>query len=141
MSEEKFKKPEDRLTLKVAGQDKELFMSAGLVRKVASIVNELEDMAHIYLTPAVQERCAVQVLVERDERGRPKEDVDSLDLMAFEMTTEDAAKLFKWIGDHVMHFFIEGATNMETNLKDQMSVLQNLAQSLNGTVDSIQKKP
>jgi hypothetical protein len=140
MSEEKFPKPEDRLVLTVDNQEKELFMSSGLIRKLASVANELEDMANIYLDPTVQERCFVEVLVERDNRGKPVEDISELDSMSFQMSTDDAEKLTKWMGDHLMHFFIGGAKNMKQSLETQQEAFQSLAQSLTGMSNSLETK-
>lgn len=134
-------KPDDRITIMVNGVGRELFMSAGMIRKIAMIAGEYEDFSVVYLDALAQERCMIELLVERDERGKPKEDTKDLTLMAFEMSTHDADSLAKWIGDHIVNFFISGAMSMKNSVEAQQKVFQTLTQSLTGMSNSIQMKP
>lgn len=130
--------PDSRMKVTVNGQEKEVFMSAGMIRRLASISNELEDISSIYLDPDVQERCLVHLLVDRDNRGVPTEEPTKLSMMAFEMEPDDADKLAQWVGDHLMAFFIKGAKNMRQSIQLQEKTFQNLAQSLIGTKNSME---
>lgn len=142
MSEEiKIPTPDSRIKTTVNGEQKEVFMSAGMIRQLAIVTSDLEDISSVYLDPSSQERCLVTLLVERDARGTPVEDVDKLTMMAFEMEPNDADVLAKWVGDHLLAFFIKGARNMNQSVKLQEEAFQNLAQSLTGTKASMETKP
>ena len=47
------KKADDRLTIKVNGQDKEVFMSGGLIRTLVPHFATFNDFAEIFSRPAV----------------------------------------------------------------------------------------
>lgn len=145
MSEEQEKvnitKPDDRITVKVNGEDKELLMSAGMLRELSKLIGEYEDVSVVYVDAGVQERCLLTLMVDRNERGQPTEPISELTLFMFDMSTEDADKIAKWVGDHVVNFIITGASNMKESVQVQEKMFQNLAQSLSGMNNSIQSAP
>jgi len=132
--------PDDTIKVNVNGADREIFMSAGLMQKIAMIAEAHDDFSLIYMDPLIQERCFIEVLVERDNRGVPIEDTSELSMMAFEMNMSDSNKLSKWIGDHAVNFFVSGARNMKNSVQAQQEVFENLTQSLIGTNASTQTK-
>ena len=139
--EYKVAEPDSRITVRVNGEDKELFMSAGMRTVLATICNrDLEDLSNIYLDPATQEKCMIELLVDRNERGKPSEDVSELTMMAFEMESKEADRIVKWMGDHIMCFFLKGANSINQTMTEQQKVFQSLAHSLNGMENSMEKK-
>ena len=128
--------PDSRMTVEVAGKSKDLFMSAGMLQELVVISEQLEDVSEFHLNPVVQSRCLVHLLVERDTRGVPVEDVSELTLMAFPMEPKDADKVCTWMGEHLLDFFIRGTSNMTRGLKvmeKQTQKMEILKQSSTGT--------
>ncbi len=146
MTEEKteettIEKPTDHIVVEIAGKEKTIFMSAGLISIVATMVGEFEDFSAVYLDPILQERALVEVLVDRDDRGVPVEKTSGLTLMAFPMTTSEADRLKKWIGGHTVNFFMSGAKNLQEGMGKQEKVFLDLLQSLAGMNASLQETP
>jgi len=131
-TEKEIKTPSPHLTIQVGGKPTQLFMSAGMLHELVIISEQLEDISGIYLDPTVQGKCLVHLLVERDARGVPVEDPTELTLMQFPMSTEDSDKVAKWVGDHLLAFFIKGAGNMQKAVAEQQETFKSLEQLSTG---------
>lgn len=126
-------KPQDRIKVTVNDQDRELLMSAALIRKIINLISDIEAVPMIFIDPVIQEKAIIETLVERDGRGNPVEDVSTLNLFAFNMSTDEGEKLVKWIGDHALYFFTKGAVTSAEALKISQKTVENLMPSLDGT--------
>lgn len=137
-------KPADPyLTVKVKmpgqekAEDKELMMSAGLLRRVVAIASGAGDITEIYANPHIQQVILVEILQPRTEHGKKRE---NLSLDDFEMLPEEADKIVTWAGSHILNFFSGAVNNIKSAVSDQGS-LKTLTDSLNGLANSVQTKP
>lgn len=144
-TEETAKRPDDFLTVKVRMPDsdtfeeKELFMSAGLVRTLVGISQlTSEDTTQLFTNPQVQEMFLIHVLAPRSKKGQPVAEYSSED---FGIGTEDGQKVVDWAIDHVLYFFTSAVQNLEKAVTKDGGNLKLLTDSLNGLASSVEKKP
>jgi hypothetical protein len=133
-------KPQDRFTVVVNGQDQEVFMSGGLLRKLVPVAGVLSDFSDVYTNTEIQNELLVTALMPRNVRGST---VGTYSIDDFEMTVEEFDKLLGWIMEHILHFFIGSVTNAQQMVeKNQpaMAKLERLMQSMTGSPDSQLKK-
>lgn len=128
----KMERPLDTLTVKVNGKNQDVFMSSGLLRVLVNYVNELDDVTAVYMNGKVQETCMIEALVKRDDMGKPETPIEELSLFAFTMDPAEGDKLAKWIGDHCLYFFINGAASMSEGIQNQSQTMGQLMQHLAG---------
>lgn len=141
-------KPEDRLAIHVNGELKEIFMSGGLLRRLAPYVGHADDFSQIYQDAITQNMMVVEALrprtvygtavAKRGDGQKVEHDIDD-----FELSTDDMDKLVNWITEHVLYFFISGVLNAKTlaeKNKEVMTSLQKLMQLSNGSEDSQEPK-
>ena len=135
-------KPEDHLTIRVNGEDKEIFMSGGLVRRLASITGVLSDYTSLFTNIPVQEQLVIECLRPRKPAGKPLDSSVEYSLEDFEMTTEDTEKLIAWVADHCLHFFLSSAasaTNLVVKNEKPLTNLMKLTQSPIGSLPSVEE--
>lgn len=125
MTEPTIYKPEPRLKITVNNQEKEVFMSGGLIRQLMPIAGGLTDFADVYADVEVQNALIVEALRPRDKRGAAYANVTVDD---YEMTIEDTDKLVGWIMEHVLYFFVNSLTSAKS-----------LADKNQGTMEAVQK--
>lgn len=109
---------------------KKLFMSAGLIRRLAAIASLQNDLSQVYIDPRIQSAFIAEILVERKPDGSPV--LTDYSLESFSITTDEADRILEWGINHVLYFFIkhlEMVTNAGTNPDSQ---LMKLAASMNG---------
>lgn len=140
IQETKIQKPEDRLVVSVAGANKEILMTAGLVRRLAAYVGSLDNVGAAYMDPALQIAMIDECLKERTPSGTPAV-TEMPDLDKYKLSTEDGDKIAQWIGGHLTYFFINGALMMRQDLEGPMKALQSLMSSLTGMAASLTSKP
>lgn len=134
MTESMEKKLEDRFVLTVNGDRREVFMSAGLLRRcVTEMMSKASsDLTELYINPEAQNGLMVLCLVEKDKRGRAAE--ASID--DFEFSEEEGDLFLAWVTEHVLSFFVRNAQRMGNQLQDPKSALSKLTRSTAGTEDS-----
>jgi hypothetical protein len=102
----------DRLTVKVGDEDRQLFMSFGILNAIASALgNNIENVGMISVNPDLRNGVLGALLSKRDEKGVITEEFNSF---VTELSTEDGEKILEWAGDHVLGFFIRA---METQAR------------------------
>lgn len=133
------KAPDSYLSVKIGDEEREIFMSFGLVAELARLVGSIERITNIDLDPDTAMMVLDACLVPRDSRGKPRDP----DFQAPSMDNETAAKILSFAGDHVLNFFIRGLRRglgrIETNqgnLKEVASLLSSSATSLSPTPSS-----
>ena len=141
LKEIKVDKPDDRLTINLKEERKELFMSGGLIRELAHIIGTLDNLEMFYIDSHYQELCILRTLVDRDNRGQVTEEDKERSLSSFPLTIEDCDKIRDWIGGHLMYFFIKSVLSLTTNLKDQTETFSQLAQLQDGIRNLMGEKP
>lgn len=137
-------KPNDRLTVRVNNEDREIFMSGGLVRRLASITGLLKDYTTLFTNIPVQEQLTIECMRPRKIAGQPVDSSLEYTLDDFEMSTEDMRKLMEWVADHCLHFFLSSATsatNLVVKNEKPLTNLMKLTQSPTGSPPSTEEKP
>lgn len=136
-------KPADRITVVVNGENKEVFMSGGLIRELSPIVGGLEDFAGAFVDTEVQKVLLIEVLKPRNPRGNPSENKE-YGLDDFSMSLEECDKLLNWVMDHVLHFFVNSLTSAkslaERNQKT-IQMIEELTRLQTGSQNSQEKNP
>lgn len=134
-------KPSDYLTITVNKEPVELFMSGGLVRRLAPYVGALEQFSLIYSDVFIQTDLIVEALRPKSKRG---EDIGRYTIDDFDISQEDTNKLVSWIVEHVLHFFADSVASAQIlaeNSKGVVETLQRLVQSQTGSSASPETKP
>ena len=141
MTETVINRPDDRLSVTINEEVKELLMTAGLVRRLASIIGSMENLESLFMDPITQSALMLETLRDRTPAGSPT-DPDLVDVLEnkYPMSTAEGEKLTRWIADHVTHFFIAGALTARDSMGPKMEELKSLMSSLNGLGDSITEK-
>lgn len=131
-----------RLTVSVKGPgdaspvSKELFMSAGLLRRLVAIAQAVEDITQLYSNPHVQDILIIEIMSPRTPRGEANM---TYSLDDFEMSPEDANKIVIWATGHITGFFTNAVENIKTAVMDNGD-LKTLMESLNGLSALAEKK-
>lgn len=142
-TEEKVERPDERITVtvKMPGgsepEPKEIFMSAGLVRRLATVVQSLGDISQMYSDPMVEDILLTEILTPRTERGKSQKIYTAED---FEMAMDEADRLLEWARGHVLHFFTKTVLRVGTVASNPNSPLLKLTQSLSGLAALAQQK-
>ena len=107
----------DTLTIQVDGQARELFMSFGLLHELLRAVGDVSGASVIAIDADMREKVVVLVLSERDEKGRI---VKEFPFYTSRVSTADMHEIFKWVGSHVLDFFLTAMeTAVETHQPEQ----------------------
>lgn len=144
MTEQAIKKPTDRLKVSfglspdLPNIERELFMSAGLLRKLATVTSGHASMVDLYTDASMQSFLIVEVLKPRTPRG---EAVTEYQLEDFDISIEEAEKVSNWIIEHIVSFFLNAVQKVRTAVEDKDSNLMKLAVSMNGSQDSTIENP
>lgn len=132
-------KPDDYLTVtyKLIDEEgkpepKELFMSAGLVRRLASLSQSHAGLIDLYTDPSMQAFMIAEILKPRSKRGQA---LIEYTLDDFEISTTEAKKVSDWAIQHIIYFFTEAVLNVRTAVAKKDSSLMKLAASLTGSQD------
>lgn len=137
--------PPDRLNVKFTDPDgtdmeKDVLMSAGLVRRLAAIAASLDDFSRLYTDPTIQEVFILEVIKGRNKRGEEAEEELKYTLEDYEMTIAMGDEIAKWATDHVLHFFTNTAALVMKEATDKTSALAGLADSMNGLESFLETK-
>jgi hypothetical protein len=125
-------KLDDRLTVTIDGEDKEIFMSFGLLSELANITQSAEGVAEMDLNPNVAMLVIDTCLAPRNARGK----ITDKDFTAPQMDADTAEKILKFAGEHTLGFFIKGLKRGIDRLESRRSELQAVGRSLNSTPSS-----
>lgn len=143
-SEVKPVQPNDYLTVvyKLADEEgrpqpKELFMSAGLIRRLASISQSHQGLIDIYTDPSMQSFMLSEILKPRTKRGEPSLEYQLED---FDISTSEAKKVIDWAIQHIIYFFIDAVSSVKAAAMDKESNLTKLAASMTGSPASQEEK-
>jgi hypothetical protein len=132
---EEIQKPDDRLKIKLHNEDKELFMSAGLIRRIVPyFMAGSQSFGEVLVDADAQSQILAEILVDRNERGEPDETSITKNLDG--LGIEDSNKVIEWSLLHAAHFFIENVKmvkNIKTKEESMMETMSTLMQSLNGS--------
>jgi hypothetical protein len=116
----------DRITVTVAGQPREIFMSFGILNALCAAVANVEQVGLILLDPTLRLGVLEVLLSPRDDKGKITE---KFDLERDEMSSADAEIVLEWAGDHVLDFFmraVETQSRLLTKNKDRVAKLSSI---------------
>ena len=135
----KIEAPSDHFTLPVLGQDdKEIFMSFGLLSDLTTVVVDVDTLAHIHVVPEVRAEVLKVVLSERNERGEITVEHTAYTVP---MIPHDAKALLNWIHQHVAAYFMHALQNMTETAGALQGVMEQMTSSLNITPDLTSETP
>lgn len=95
----------DTFDIVVNGSEKQIKMSFGLLNILCRAVGDVDAAASVNFDPVLRQAFLVEMLSERDSKGKIKEPVE---LDTLEIDINAAGDLIAWAGDHVLDFFLKG---------------------------------
>lgn len=129
----KIARPDIRKTVVVGGEPREILMSSGMLRTLATHVPSIEEIGHLFLDGVQQEIVLCTLLAERDDNGRLV--TSNLRLDDFDISEDDCEELITWVGEHLHAFFINMGMRYAIVLKPVVEHLEGQKQSSSGTKD------
>lgn len=118
-------------------QDREIFMSFGLINDLTRVVNP-DNMADINIDSDFRHSFLALLLAERSKGGKVLNQVDPYDV---EMTPDEAASLIAWAQDHILDFFLRSFKNLKSTAEKHQETLTDLASFLTGSQVSVLRTP
>lgn len=120
----------DTITITQDGDEREIYMSHGLVTTLARIFPDPQVIPTLPVDADLQHRCLTAALSERKRGGKLVKEIDPDDL---DITRADIRRLLTWIMEHVLLFFVEGtqdAIRISEKIKETTAALES---SLDGS--------
>jgi hypothetical protein len=118
------------LHITLAGADRELLMSYGLLNELAKIVGSPEVAPSISIDEGLRQEVLAACLAERKPSGKilkPVPDMDDL-----EISIDDIESILDWATEHVLSFFVRSLGKMVKRVEANKDVLEGLKSSLDG---------
>ena len=125
-------KPSDRITITIDGEQREIFMSAGLASRLQFMCNNLENLTEVYSNLALQVAMVLECLAPRTKHG---EQLKEINLDDFDLSHEEYKRLLDWAQSHTMYFFFERVNDL-MKLKDPANKTAKLMAYWSGMLDS-----
>ena len=124
--------------VKVNGEDREIFMSFGLLNELTTIVGDPGAVAAITMNPEMRNKVLASALAKRKPSGKIEEKVDIDDV---EITIKDVESLLDWVAGHVMSFFVRSLRKVAAVNEKYEAPLKDLVSSLGGSRGSASATP
>ena len=115
---------DDHFTLKVDGEDHEVFMSFGLLRDLSRYVNAPELIISVLADTAMLEDVLEILLAERSKTGTV---ITPFKIEDHELEEDGAMDLASWAMDHLISFFLkrfEKMAKVADSNRDRLSSLR-----------------
>jgi acetolactate synthase small subunit len=103
------------LTVTIDGEDREIFMSYGLLTQLARILPSLDHVALVGVDHELRDSFLAALLAKRTKAGKVTEEV-SFDEV--EISLEDVETLITWGQEHLLDFFLR-AMRRSTDLVER----------------------
>lgn len=137
--DEPLEKPADRFELVLENMDnKHLFMSSGLLRKLVTLVEgsggDTLENSKIFLDPELQNQICVEVLVGRSLYGDELYNarLEAQKILDEHLTIDEGERFTAWLREHVLHFFMNSLKTLFKQGINEKGAYQRLMLSLNG---------
>lgn len=121
----------DKLSITFEGNERELFMSYGLLNELAKLVGSPEVAPSISLDEHLREEVLKACLADRKPNSgkviAPVADMDDLDI-----TISDIEAVLDWATENVLGFFVRSLGKMVKRVESNKDVLEGLKSSLDG---------
>lgn len=95
----------DHMTIRLNGEDREIFMSFGLVRDLNRAFPNPNDPVQVFHNPHQFENALWLLLADRSPTGKLL--AEEFDLDEQDMDPDDAVALVRWGMEHLMRFFLK----------------------------------
>jgi len=120
---------QDRISINVRGQNREVFMSFGLLNELGKVVGSAEYIPHMSLDPHMREEVLKTLLSTRDENGQITE---AWNPFRHGLGPDDTIRLLSWASEHVTDFFMKALETAKAIQDKTMPRLKALMPSSDG---------
>jgi len=120
----------DKLSVTFEGNDRELFMSYGLLNELAKLVGSPEVAPSISLDEHLRAEVLAACLAERKPSGKVTQKVKDMDDL--DISIDDIESILDWATEHVLNFFVRSLGKMLKRVEANKDVLEGLKSSLDG---------
>jgi hypothetical protein len=104
----------DTVTVQVNGEDRELFMSFGILNAIAGAIdNNVENVGLVAINPLLRQAVLEALLSPRNDKGKVVPET-KFDPDADRVSIEDVNKVLEWAAESALDFFLSA---METQKK------------------------
>jgi hypothetical protein len=132
-------KTNDKLSITQDGNERELFMSYGLLNALSLLVGSPEVVPAMSLDDGLRAEILAAVLAERKVTGKvlkPVEDIDDIDI-----SIDDIERILDWAGAHLMGFFMRRLAKSAKHVENHKELLEGLKSSMAGLKDLASATP
>lgn len=109
-------KLKDSITIRVDGEDREIFMSYGLVNLLAGVAGDPDAAGRFVIDQDMREQVMRILLSERNKAGKltgePLENIEDV-----ELSIADARRLLAWASEHTIDFFLDSVLDMKETIQ------------------------
>jgi hypothetical protein len=122
--------PNPKLNIKQDGEDREIFMSYGLLNALSIVVGSPELVPSMSLDDELRDVVLKALLAERKVTGKIVKKVD--DIEDIEISIDDVERLLDWAGEHLMGFFVRRLVKSAKHVENHKGLLEDLKSSMGG---------
>lgn len=117
------------LEVKLDGEDREIFMSFGLLNELSTLVDSPEQVAIIPLNPTLRSQVLGALFAKRKKSGKIEQAVDIEDL---DISIAHAEAAMAWAMEHLTAFFIRALRKVVEVTEKNKNDIRGLESSLDG---------
>lgn len=119
----------DTITIKLDGEDRNIFLSFGLLNELSLLVNDISDLPSIPLNTRLRKQVLSACFATRKKSGKIEAEVDIDDV---DVSIGDSERIIDWVVDHMMAFFLRSLKKVVLTTEANKIDMQDLGSSLNG---------
>jgi len=123
----------DKLSITVDENERELFMSFGLLNELTTIIGDPARVSAVAVDPELRTEVLCAALAERKRSGKIIKAVDFDDL---DISVEDVENVISWVMEHSLSFFVRSLRKVVDLTKAHQGEMTDLASSLAGSPSS-----
>lgn len=128
---------ENTFTLKLGEEEREIFMSFGLLNDLTRLVTDPSEVPRMLLDPELRDAVLKELLAERKKSGKVLKDLP--DVEDIDADPGEIEKLLDWTMEHVMAFFVRSLQKTAKMGERHLETLKSLQSSLDGLNGSASK--
>jgi len=121
------------ITVKVDGEDRDIFMSFGLLDTLSRLIGDPSNVAQVHIDLDLRKGVLEALLAERKKSGKV---INEVDIEETEISIEDAEKLVEWAASHVLNFFIRSLSKVSEMTKKSEKEIKALVSTFPGLSNS-----
>lgn len=129
--------PKEHFTITQDGEDREIFMSFGLLNEITTLLGDPAVAASVYFQPELRENVLVAALHERSKTGKVINRVEGIDDV--EISVDQIEELLAWEVEHAIAFFARSIDRVG-RVKGQLEKFKVDMSTLSGSQGSPSKK-